>query len=183
MEKASLRADCSILRGYLLPVRLIGALTCLLLAGCVRPAVQSAPSAVIPCQFSPAETWRWQPCTGDCTHGPTPETPPAVRDSAAVTARLARLRTSSRGKSGWSEQIHLRVLIHEDASVKGVSLRQSSGDAWVDGVASNHVRRLRFVPRRIGQRYVSSHVDLVLAPAPPSAPALTCTLVSSRDRT
>ena len=154
----------------------------LTLTGCAWAGVQSAPSAVIPCQFSPEDTWREQPCTGDCSHW-TRETPPAVRDSAAVMARLASLRTSAREMGGWSEQIHVRALVHEDSTVREVTLRQSSGDTQVDEAALAVVRRLRFTPMEVGNRFVRSRVDLVLAPAALSAPALTCTLVSSRDRT
>jgi TonB family protein len=152
----------------------------LVLAGCVRRGVQGAPSPVIPCQFSPAETWRGQPCIGDCTHGPTPETPPLARDSAAVIAGVVRIRASARRESGWSKRIHLRALIQEDGSVQEVTLRQSSGDARVDAAALGLVRRLRFVPRKVGRRFVPSHVDLVMSPAAVTDPPLTCTLQSNK---
>jgi TonB family protein len=175
MEKTPVQADFSGLRGDLLSARSIMALMCLLLAGCVRPAVQSAPSAVIPCQFSPAETWRGQPCTGDCTHRIS-DTPPAVRDSAAVTARLIRLRTSARGRSGWYDPIHVRTLIDEDGSVQEAKLRKSSGNAQIDEAALSLVRRLRFAPRKVGHRSVRSLVDLVLPPTAATDPSLSCTL-------
>lgn len=175
MEKASVRADCPVLRGYPLHARPILVLMCLLLAGCIRPAVPSAPSAVIPCRYSPAESWRSEPCTGDCSHAMV-DILPSVRDSAVVADRVIKLRRSAGMATHWAAPIQLQALILEDGSVQEVTLRRSGGDSQVDKAALSLAKHLRFTPRKINNRSVRSLVDLVLSPAGSADPPLTCTL-------
>ena len=150
-----------------------------ILAGCTWVAHRNGMSSVIPCQFSPAETWRLGGrCSGHCAS----EIPPKVRDSAVVTAQVAGLARLAARQNTSLDSIRLRARIeHSDGSVGDVTIRESSGDAGVDGVALRLVQRLRFVPMNINGRPVATRADLVLPFNAASDSPLVCTLVSSRE--
>lgn len=149
------------------------------LAGCTGAARRSMSSSAVHCQFSPAENWRSEArCTDHCVS----ESPPVVRDSAAVTAQVVRLGRFAARQNTSLDSVRLRTHVrHTDGSVGNVALRESSGDARVDDAALHLVQRLQFFPMKINGQPVSTDVDLVLPLNAASDPPLVCTLVSSRD--
>ena len=150
-----------------------------IVAGCTWVAHRNEMSSVIPCQFSPAETWRSEVrCTDHCAS----EIPPQVRDSAAVTAHVATLARLAARQNTSLDSIRLRARIaYPNGSVGDVTIRESSGDASVDEVALRLVQRLQFVPMKINGLPVATRVDLVLPLSAASDSPLVCTLVSSRE--